>query len=397
MDHSIRVIRRIGEIVLPLEGTRQELNRHELLTLLAAAFVHDIGMQDLRVAGRLDTELSAADYDLIRREHPHRSYELIRSIVRPRDRDAVDLGLKDDHYLRVIASIAKGHGTEFFDEMVAELKKPIYSSPDAPIRGPLLASLLMMGDELDLHEERARFSVISDKNPVSLLHNLKHHYVASSGVIGTHGSDDMRRTPHIVFNFPSTSEEYDILKRWIVDKIRSQGKRVAGIISEQTSGLLIWESEPKVETVVSSFDRRKLPYYLVIPTLVEGDKLAILFAYELKFGKFRDKSWDEELEVYYEGFYSVTYRSGGEYKKATIPEPSDYDISIRHATTDTELEEQAFARFIALHYDEPVREDTLSTEILEQLASLKESQRYALFSDMEIVDCDREYQDDPFG
>src|SRR5689334_16005116 len=75
--HSRRVVQLLGGLVDELQKGPQALNRSELFVLLAAAYLHDIGMQDFVVDERGPEEFGVADYELIRTRHPERAKDLI--------------------------------------------------------------------------------------------------------------------------------------------------------------------------------------------------------------------------------------------------------------------------------------------------------------------------------
>src|SRR5574342_905552 len=49
VSHSKEIMHLLGQILSPLENTPASLNEHELFILLASAYLHDIGMQYLKV------------------------------------------------------------------------------------------------------------------------------------------------------------------------------------------------------------------------------------------------------------------------------------------------------------------------------------------------------------
>jgi len=169
-QHSRRVIDLIGQILCPLcldYRFRPEndfpLSDYELYILLTACYLHDIGMQDLKVDERSVDELGPSDWEEIRKRHPQRSFEIIRDrTIKPRPRRTIDLGLAEsdaDDSLMPIALVSKAHGSEYFESAVSELQENVHHPAGKPIRGDLLAALLMMGDEIDLHRSRVRHKI----------------------------------------------------------------------------------------------------------------------------------------------------------------------------------------------------------------------------------------------
>src|SRR5439155_8475158 len=110
--HSRRIISHLGVLVDHLQTTSAKLTPHELYVLLAATYLHDIGMQDFRVPGRGGVEqYTEVDYENIREAHPARGRELIIARTLERDRDEFRIDLDDDpQYLLPIALVAQAHG-----------------------------------------------------------------------------------------------------------------------------------------------------------------------------------------------------------------------------------------------------------------------------------------------
>jgi len=212
-SHSQSIIRLIGEIIEYLYKKQfNVLSDDELFVLLASCYLHDIGMQDLRIDGKTSENLQPQDFKLIRKLHPRRSSELIRGgVVDIGGRDGI-VNLEIDHdYLEAIMIISEAHGSEYFDKAVLELELNPPAPGNKQIRSIFLASLLLMGDELDLHERR----VVECLKPVnfkienypqeSLMHIFKHHYITK---VSISNNDSNICQIYIRFQFPDNSEKY---------------------------------------------------------------------------------------------------------------------------------------------------------------------------------------------
>lgn len=257
-QHSRRVIDLIGQILHPLcldRLSRYEndfpLSDYELYILLAACYLHDIGMQDLKVDERSVDELGPSDWEEIRKRHPQRSFEIIRDrTVKPRHRRTIDLGLAesdDDDSLMPIALVAMAHGSEYFESAVRTLQENRYHPAGKPIRGDLLAALLIMGDEIDLHKSRANLPDDSKAfSPLCLLHHYKHTYVSSVAV--QDGKSPLDRQIIVDFLFPPQAQDsYDRdLVAWVVNKIKEQANRTQDILLSSTKGRLRWDERKPV-------------------------------------------------------------------------------------------------------------------------------------------------------
>lgn len=166
-EHSRRVARYCEKLahakVLP---AGMELNVIERFLLAAAAWVHDIGMQSPHVVD------SPAKANAVRRAHPERSRQLI-------DDRTFQTGLNDPILADAIGRLAHSHGTEFYRVVVDDMDAE-QTIRDHRVRLPLLSALLLLADELDLHNERA-IAPIGDVNlpPLSAAHWLKHQFVSA--------------------------------------------------------------------------------------------------------------------------------------------------------------------------------------------------------------------------
>jgi len=159
-NHSRRVIKRIEEF---LADHVQELSEDEAFVLLAAAWLHDVCMQDygvLKEANQDDRNpmvLREAEITLIRKEHASRLRKLLKRnspITLLRDEDCAVLSFpRLGQAQRFVEAVAFGHSTEGFQEIK---EMPDSNGPTGlePFRYGLLAALLLLGDELDLDLSR---------------------------------------------------------------------------------------------------------------------------------------------------------------------------------------------------------------------------------------------------
>lgn len=256
ISHSERVIQNIEKIIEPL---RNELTGEELYILLAACYLHDIGMQYLKIPGK-NGPPSLEDVEYIRKEHPKRSAELIRENAVPLD-GAKNFPLNiTTEFLGAIMAIVQAHGTEYFSECVEKLTNNPPRPNNQNIRGPFLAALLMMGDELDLHEKRSNQcfdptrSKLENFTAESLLHIYKHHYITSVDLEWLGAGHQI----FIRFEFPKDSSDYgEDIKEWVVNKLQIQCHTTEKIFEEQG---LSWAHKIKIKKVRDDLKlRRSLP------------------------------------------------------------------------------------------------------------------------------------------
>ncbi|HEX8065322.1 MAG TPA: hypothetical protein VF520_02215 [Thermoleophilaceae bacterium] len=261
--HSRRIIQILGDLVAHLQNTSHALGRSELFVLLCAAYLHDIGMQDFRVDGRGPDDFDVEDYELIRTRHPARARELIvaRALRLEATRDDFVIDLDDQlDYLLPTALVSEGHGSAFFEKVVAEFRAADYAPENQAFRGPLLTALLLIADELDLHEDRAAFPAEMDRSPVTALHHHVNHYVTRVTVV--EGEHPRVRRVYVSLAYPQQSESYqDEVRGFITDKLARQARRVNPVLATESGGELSVDPVIHVRERTESFEaaRRPLP------------------------------------------------------------------------------------------------------------------------------------------
>lgn len=164
-EHFAQVETNLDRLCSHLQKTNTRLTSHEIFVLLAACYLHDIGMQ--------------SDEPNARAEHAQFAYDLIlysSAQIGPELRK-VTLPIPDDNWRRAIAHIARGHWTQF----AVELPEEDFIFGNEPGRFRLLGLLLAMADLLDLSPVRARYFRTLHRlyrlAPVSELHQTMHALV----------------------------------------------------------------------------------------------------------------------------------------------------------------------------------------------------------------------------
>lgn len=121
-----------------------------------------------------------------------------------------------------VADVARAHGTAYYRDTVDNRLSVTRTVRNAAVRPRLLAALLLLADELDLHYERAKpLAGWAITNPTSEAHKFKHECVQSVRV-------DCRRdgSVHIGLELmlpPGLrSEDALAVQRWIEVKLRRQ-------------------------------------------------------------------------------------------------------------------------------------------------------------------------------
>jgi hypothetical protein len=191
--HSERVIALLDGLTAGMMATDRRLCTTEVFVLLAAAYLHDVGMQNERYAG--------GDLEEIRAIHHELSAEMIYGAVED-PTQALKLGLPDDPGLvEAIALVSKGHRK--VDLQGTEYERLIQGGETVRMR--LLAALLRFADELDIDYRRVDLEQIKLMNlPLdSQLHWWKCHYVSGVSIV-----DEFI---HIVYRFPASRPDYENL------------------------------------------------------------------------------------------------------------------------------------------------------------------------------------------
>ena len=234
VSHSKEIIHLLGQILLPIENTAASLTEHELFILLASAYLHDIGMQYLKVEDISVDKLNSDEYEIIRKRHAEESYNIIlKSVQESLHRDDFHPPEIEEEYLPVIAWVSKGHATEFFEETLQHFRGNPATPLNRPVRGELLASLLLIADELDLQSKRVKFPETAKFNlsDFSYVHWFKHHYVDFVEI----KNGDISLT----LKFPVNADEYkELIKELIETKLKVQIDKVNPRLRKETSGLL---------------------------------------------------------------------------------------------------------------------------------------------------------------
>jgi len=220
-DHSPSHSRRVADYALRLAeipSLRDDLRLRPLerYILYVAAWLHDLGMNDLELSPRPLGEMTPKDFETIRHEHPERTK------VRLLEREGLfGLPAGDPVLAEVVAFIARAHGTRYYEDSVRVLKQKTRVRNEV-VRGPLLAALLLIADEIDLHYERVRpLPGGAALPPISEAHAFKHRCVTWANP--TVGSDGGIRVA-IELTFPPEMSEDDRIEveRWIKVKLQQQ-------------------------------------------------------------------------------------------------------------------------------------------------------------------------------
>ncbi|MDD5343770.1 MAG: HD domain-containing protein, partial [Smithella sp.] len=217
INHSNRIIAILNHLLF---SNRKEayLSNDEKYVLLAACYLHDIGMQN---------EISTGNSAERRDQHHMISSQMIKQAWR-------DIGILDA-YVDIIANVVEGHRGIIDDKF-----KTVLLGTCQAIRCDLLAALLQLGDELDISHERV--DIVKKKylcqNAESDLHFYKHYYTLGVGITE-------RQELSIAFRFPvSRSDQYfDFFNQIVLGKIKKAIESLAGILSVKNGIYLLINDE----------------------------------------------------------------------------------------------------------------------------------------------------------
>lgn len=174
IQHSEAIIERLNSIIP--DPLKEEFNEYEIYFLIASAYLHDIGMANIPELGGVCKFESREDVQsYIRSNHHLRAEDFIK-------RNYNCLRIQDEHQARFIGRICRGHREcNLFDK---GLFSPDQFYGSKQINVPLLASLLRIGDELDLTSERTPqiiYEHMPPKNEISKSEWEKHLSVSGGG------------------------------------------------------------------------------------------------------------------------------------------------------------------------------------------------------------------------
>jgi len=205
-DHTIQHSKRIVEYLGALNDSLPSDNRlcaPEVCVLIAAAYVHDIGMQDQRTTGLDDIRSThhTLSGDLMRELAEHSANSPLLSIPEP-----------FPVIFEMIGQVAEGHRK-------IDLNDKSYDDVEIggnKIRLRLLSALLRLADELDMDYRRAPMEMIDLQNypPETLIHWFKSNYISSIQV------SNNQITIHYQFPLNKEKDYLRIFDHLVGDKIK---------------------------------------------------------------------------------------------------------------------------------------------------------------------------------
>jgi len=233
VGHSDRMLNIISSFLN--NEPEKSLNEDERYVLIAATYLHDIGMQD-EIKGTTEPKVRRSRHNVIAAERIKEEPENYKIIV---------------DYSPVIALVVEGHRIDISKD--DRYKNTFKIGTNKEIRIDLLAALLQFADELDITYERvnpAKFSILAI-NIESKKHFFKHYYTQAININGQTGNIS------ITLRFPKDKKiKYEnIFHSLIYKKIRHSFELLLPIISGKYGIRLILKEtlDPTIEIESPSF------------------------------------------------------------------------------------------------------------------------------------------------
>ena len=249
IDHSENIITILNLILGDMSTMGNELNKHESFILLAATYLHDIGMQSAYHAGLQDKpDYSLEDKKIIRDKHHKTSAKIIRESVDLRAKRRINCGLEDcinPNYVKFIALLSESHRMNEPESSSDKLKDD-YLMTGVKIRVRLLVALLRLADELDRDYLRVNLDELKSWNiPTdSKMYWWMHHYTKAVSI--------ENRRIKILFRIPiqyknSQRNLDEIIFRTVIDSVNKQLREVKNVLWEEGIYLDFESADPKAD------------------------------------------------------------------------------------------------------------------------------------------------------
>lgn len=226
--HIEQVEANLDALTRPLQASGSPLRAAEIYVLLAACWLHDIGMQ-----------LHVPD---ARGAHAQHSYELILhsyTLVDGRDlRLRVQLPIEDTNAREAIARVARAHWTSFAIELPGE--EHILENEMGRLR--LLGLLLAMADLLDLSPVRAVYfrswHRLYEADAVTELHHVKH--ALARGFEITAADPAVPGDLRFLLKWRADDEVVREISDWVLHELSMHWRQIAPALHRESGGSVRW-------------------------------------------------------------------------------------------------------------------------------------------------------------
>ena len=235
MEHITEVARRLDELTRPIQEGQAPLSPHEILALLSACCLHDIGMQ--------------SDDDGARGNHATHSRELIEesSAFSSAFGRQVTLPIESATLRGAIARIAEAHWATF----AVRLEETTALHNNTTGRQRLLGLLLAMADLLDMSPQRARYFLTGHRlqslERENRLHQVRHNSVTRCKVLDADGAGRIRYR----LEWANAETQTEEIARWTVNQLTCYWRTLHRELEFCSGGTVRW-TEPWVSVEVSA-------------------------------------------------------------------------------------------------------------------------------------------------
>ncbi|NTU49743.1 MAG: hypothetical protein HGA87_02420 [Desulfobulbaceae bacterium] len=225
-DHILQVVNNLDALTRGLQASPEKLQVNEIFVLLAACYLHDIGMQ----LGERDAREQHAQYafDLILHSHARHLGEERR----------ITLPIDDRNARQSIASVARGHWTNFAVQL--ESQDTIVGNIQGRLR--LLGLLLAIADLLDLSPVRATYyrtiHRLDKLDAVAELHQTKHELVKGFQIVAPNVG--IAEELQYQLDWSDDSETTRTVSDWELHWFHSQWRTIAPLLYNESSGRVRW-------------------------------------------------------------------------------------------------------------------------------------------------------------
>jgi hypothetical protein len=224
--HILQVEANLDALTKPLQASPQKLRPEEIFILIAACYLHDIGMQ----LGERDARERHAQYafDLILHAHARHMGEERR----------VTLPINDRNARQAIAAVARGHWTNF--AVALDSTDAMKGNTEGRLR--LLGLLLAMADLLDLSPERATYfksiHQLDKLDAMAELHQTMHELVRVFRVAAPNPA--IPEELQYQLEWSDDSETTRTISDWALHWFHSQWRVVAPLLHRESNGRIRW-------------------------------------------------------------------------------------------------------------------------------------------------------------
>ena len=226
-SHILQVEANLDALTRALQISPQKLQPQEMYVLIAACYLHDIGMQ----LGERDAREKHAQYafDLILRSHARNNNEERR----------VTLPIDDRNAREAIAATARGHWTNFAVELVRE--DVLVGMSRGRLR--LLGLLLAVADLLDLSPVRATYfrsiHQLDKLDATAELHQTMHELVKGFQIVAPDAN--IPEQLQYVLEWSDDSVMTHTISDWIFHWFDSQWQILKPLLHQDSGGRIRWE------------------------------------------------------------------------------------------------------------------------------------------------------------